>query len=117
MRAGTGRVVVYGCLRRRPPARRPVPATSSSRSAVLRAATDAELPFGPAVDRRVEIAGAGPRRGAPPAPPAGPSSPSAVGAPAGPEGGAGRRPLLCRDRRLGGGRRPRRGRGRAATAR
>src|SRR3954452_4735181 len=30
MRAGTGRVVVYGCLRRRPPARRPVPALSSS---------------------------------------------------------------------------------------
>src|SRR4051794_17059357 len=47
MRAGTGLVVVLRCRIRRSPARRPVPASSSSPSALLRAATTAEVPARP----------------------------------------------------------------------
>src|SRR3954464_575263 len=44
MRAGTGLVVVLRCRICRSPARRPVPATSSSPSALRRAASTAEMP-------------------------------------------------------------------------
>src|ERR687886_2607069 len=44
MRAGTGLVVVLRCRICRSPARRPVPAPSSSPSALRRAATTAEIP-------------------------------------------------------------------------
>src|SRR3954467_6188348 len=44
MRAGTGLVVVLRCRICRSPARRPVPATSSSPSALRRAVTTAEMP-------------------------------------------------------------------------
>src|SRR3954449_8545855 len=44
MRAGTGLVVVLRCRICRSPARRPVPATSSSPSVLRRAATTAQMP-------------------------------------------------------------------------
>src|ERR687884_775600 len=44
MRAGTGLVVVLRCRICRSPARRPVPATSSSLSVLRRAATTAQMP-------------------------------------------------------------------------
>src|SRR4051794_41216470 len=44
MRAGTGLVVVLRCRICRSPARRPVPATSSSPTALRRAATTAQMP-------------------------------------------------------------------------
>src|SRR3954451_24866124 len=44
MRAGTGLVVVLRCRICRSPARRPVPATSSSPSLLCRAATTAQMP-------------------------------------------------------------------------
>src|SRR3954464_9700506 len=113
MRAGTGLVVVLRCRICRSPARRPVPATSSSPSVLRRAATTAQMPARrlSAVESSTLLqaleAVPDPRQRRGRRHPLY-SIPSVLDALPRPGRGAGRRRLVGGDRGLGGGHPPRR---------